>query len=153
MTSEIDLIKICKELASSIEHSGATLFDHLYGCWNLAKENKYDDIICNALLFHSVYGTTSFDVDALATRNEVQYWIGKEAENLVYEFSTLPHRTDMILNVTWNDEETRYKLAQMDYINILEQKSRFPSEMQFKISETLFLYEKLLKFDKNINLK
>jgi len=145
MTKNIyELMDICRELTKSIRHSEGSLFDHLFGCWKLAMRKGYSDDICVALLLHSIYGTASFKIDSLESRETIKQYVGEHIENLIFQFCNLPNRAEMLLEYSWPDEELRYKLAQMDYINILEQKNRFPVEMQDEIKNVIELYERFL---------
>jgi hypothetical protein len=77
---------------ASAEHSGATLWEHLVGVHRILQVVGSDDYVCNAGLFHSVYGTQSFKTVSVdkSKRNEVQALIGVQAESLVWAFCTLP---------------------------------------------------------------
>lgn len=144
MKNIYELVTICRNLTRNIPHSEGSLFDHLFGCWRLAMQKGFPDEICVALLFHSVYGTASFKIDSLESRETIREYVGVNEENLIFQFCNLPNRAEMLLEYSWPDEELRYKLAQMDYINILEQKNRFPVEMQDEIKNVIELYERFL---------
>lgn len=75
--------------AGIIEHSGSTLLSHLLGTYNLLKVWGARPELCDAGLFHSIYGTESFEpvVIQAENRSSVQEVIGAEAEALVYLFS------------------------------------------------------------------
>lgn len=76
----------------SAEHSGASLWDHLVGVHRILQVVGSDDYVCNAGLFHSVYGTQSFKTVSVdkAKRSEVQALIGTQAQSLVWAFCSLP---------------------------------------------------------------
>jgi hypothetical protein len=78
--------------ANNTAHSGNTLWDHLAGVHRILRAVDSPDYLCNAGLFHSVYGTQAFQKVTLdATRRpEVQNLIGPQAEALVWAFCRLP---------------------------------------------------------------
>ena len=71
--------------------NGRTLFDHLVGVANIAAAWKLPEYVCDASLFHSVYGTAVYR-DAAASverRREVRAAIGSAAERLAFTFGSL----------------------------------------------------------------
>jgi hypothetical protein len=73
-------------------HSGSNLWSHLSGVHDLLQRAGRQKYVCDAGLFHSVYGTQSFKqvtVD-IAKRSEVQALIGQQAEQLAFAFCELP---------------------------------------------------------------
>jgi hypothetical protein len=69
-------------------HSDRDLLDHLLGTRQLLVEWETRPALCDAGLFHSVYGTEYYELQAvpLTMRNEVQQLIGAEAESLAWLF-------------------------------------------------------------------
>lgn len=70
-------------------HSGGHLLEHLVGTYQLLRAWDCSESACHAGLFHSIYGTSSFE-DAcipLASRAAVAKQIGTVAEQLVYLFA------------------------------------------------------------------
>ena len=105
----------------SFEHTGVTLYDHLVGTWKLLKEWGCSKDLCNAGLFHSVYGTHSYKHEAVCTREVVRNIIGERSEHLVYVFCTTPTpRTNYFVTMS---EPDRADLMTLAYANELEQKS------------------------------
>lgn len=74
--------------ANASAHSGRELLDHLLGVHRVLQEWSARPALCDAGLFHSVYGTESYSVKTLpiSRRREIEGLIGTEAENLVYLF-------------------------------------------------------------------
>jgi hypothetical protein len=72
----------------AVRHSGRSLYTHLAGTHDLLQEWGNPMHICNAGLFHSIYGTVRFRHKAwpLDLRNTIMELIGPEAELLVYLF-------------------------------------------------------------------
>lgn len=69
-------------------HSGRTLFDHLKGVHDLLRDWGNDADVCNAGLFHSIYGTKTFKHVTIDDRRPVQALIGEYSELLVNTFRT-----------------------------------------------------------------
>jgi hypothetical protein len=76
-------------------HSDCGLFDHLLGTRQLLVEWEARPALCDAGLFHSVYGTEYYELQAipLTMRNEVQQLIGDEAESLAWLFCMIRRET------------------------------------------------------------
>jgi len=77
-----------KANTEGMPHSDRGLLDHLLGTRQLLVEWEARPALCDAGLFHSVYGTEYFELQAvpLTMRNEVQQLIGDEAESLAWLF-------------------------------------------------------------------
>jgi hypothetical protein len=76
-------------------HTDRRLLDHLLGTRQLLVEWEARPALCDAGLFHSVYGTDSYELKAvpLTMRNDVQQLIGDEAESLVWLFCIMNRET------------------------------------------------------------
>jgi len=72
-----------------VSHSGGTLIEHLVGVHDILVANGAPKYVCDAGLFHSIYGTISFKHKTTEDRDMIREMIGSDAENLVYIFSTL----------------------------------------------------------------
>jgi hypothetical protein len=84
-----------KASTGQMPHSGVGLFDHLLGTRRLLVEWKARPALCDAGLFHSVYGTDQYELAAipLSMRDEVRQLIGDEAESLVWLFCMMRRET------------------------------------------------------------
>jgi hypothetical protein len=76
-------------LAAGIEnvgHSGRTYLAHLVNLYRLLEAQGYNEELCRAGMFHSIYGTELFQGFALPLdrRGEIQGLIGERAERLAY---------------------------------------------------------------------
>lgn len=69
-------------------HSGRTLFDHLKGVHDLLRDWGNDKHVCDAGLFHSIYGNSIFKHQSTNDRALIAYHIGDRAELLVHYFCT-----------------------------------------------------------------
>ena len=74
-------------------HSGRTLLEHLIGVYKVLDEGFAPLHVCDAGLFHSVYGTAYFKPKTISLdkRDIVKEIIGKDAENLAFMFCIIPH--------------------------------------------------------------
>jgi len=110
----------------STRHTPTTfLYDHLVETWRLLKFFECSEDVCNAGLFHSIYGTQVFKPSMIPIKNryDVQELIGKEAENLVFLFHITPHvRFDHFVMMS---EPIRSHLITIEYANMMEQKSNW----------------------------
>jgi len=72
-------------------HSKESLLDHLAGTMGLLEDWQCPERVCVAGLFHSVYGTESYQAAVLGSdrRDDVRALIGVEAEHLAYVFGAL----------------------------------------------------------------
>ena len=70
------------------EHFGRPLRDHLLGTYKLLEHWGSSRDVCVAGLFHSVYGTKTFQTSILviSERRRMQELIGNYAESLIYFF-------------------------------------------------------------------
>jgi hypothetical protein len=76
-------------------HTSRGLLDHLLGVRQLLVEWEARPALCDAGLFHSIYGTQHYELKAvpLSMRNEVRQLIGEEAESLAWLFCTMRRET------------------------------------------------------------
>ena len=134
--------------ASALDHSEADLLSHLLGVQSLLRQWGARDAVCDAGLFHSVYGTEYFTEVAvsLALRPQVQALIGDEAELLAHAFATM-HRETLYDNLFDGDGNYRIRsrlteeiillteqqfrdLCDITLANWYEQRLRLPEEIR-----------------------
>lgn len=74
-------------------HSQGALLDHLREVHDLLQSWGAPEFLCDAGLFHSVYGTESFRhvTIPLELRPQVERLIGEKAESLAYHFGVMDH--------------------------------------------------------------
>jgi hypothetical protein len=77
------------------EHSERGLLDHLLGTRQLLLEWGARPVLCDAGLFHSIYGTEGYQHATLplSMRSRLQELIGNEAESLVWLFCFMRRKT------------------------------------------------------------
>ena len=71
------------------QHSGGALIDHLRGTHDFLHEWGNEQAVCLAGLFHSIYGTQSYETESasLEDRQRIRDQIGEKAERLAFLFS------------------------------------------------------------------
>jgi len=72
-----------------VKHGNKNFFQHLVGTYNILKKWKQPEEVCLAGLFHNIYGNNFFKSGISIQRKEIINLIGKESENLVFEFTHL----------------------------------------------------------------
>lgn len=126
MTFEEKIIYVEQKLKDYIENLGyqynSRFVDHLIGTSAILAKFGVSSYLVDAGLFHSVYGEVSSrntTPNSLIERYEVERVIGKQAEEIVYQFCTISAprtqniiamedsqlRTDLIMLCNANDTE------------------------------------------------
>ena len=126
MTFEEKIIYVEQKLRDYIENLGyqynSRFVDHLIGTSAILAKYGAPSYLIDAGLFHSVYGEASSrntPPNSLIERYQVERVIGKQAEEIVYQFCTIPAprtqnildmedsqlRTDLIILCDANDSE------------------------------------------------
>lgn len=82
---------LCERGAATRPHSAVSLLSHLLGTRELLVEWGCPEALCDAGLFHSVYGTEDFGhaVVPATARTPVRELLGARAERLAYVFGTM----------------------------------------------------------------
>jgi hypothetical protein len=77
--------------AGTTRHSGRTFIHHLVGTWRILAIWGHPAPLCNAGLFHSVYGTQYFRQGHFSAdeRDVIRGLIGEDAEEIAYLFCAL----------------------------------------------------------------
>jgi hypothetical protein len=89
------LLLLRKTNTEGMPHSDGALLDHLLGTRQLLVDWEARPALCDAGLFHLVYSTEYFELQAipLTMRDEVQQLIGEEAESLAWLFGMIRRET------------------------------------------------------------
>ena len=85
----VDIFQKLRELGTGdFEHLDGSLIDHLQGTRNLLDEWSASAVLKDAGLYHAAYGTAGFDESLVSTlqRDEISLIIGREAEEIVYQY-------------------------------------------------------------------
>jgi len=78
-----------------VNHSGTSLLYHLLGTKEILQKWDAPEYVCDAGLFHSVYGTEYFYLpNMISTKviTEVRELIGEKAERLAWTFSSMKRK-------------------------------------------------------------
>lgn len=113
-----------------IPHGNSTYKEHCIDVYHILKQSGVDDYICICGLWHSVYGTDTFNNAYNISRKIVSAAIGKRCEEIVYQFCTMPDRTNTIIH---NNVPNRKELLWIEYANLYEQYCRHPNKQLEKI--------------------
>jgi hypothetical protein len=132
--SELTQFLIVQAGADKVRHSRRTLFDHLVGTHDLLQRWGNSEDICNAGLFHSIYGTVHFHHKAwpLTDRATIQRLIGHQAEYPAFLFCTIDRPRSLFEEIKspaeWlvvaEDQPVRRILREIEAANLLEQGSK-----------------------------
>jgi hypothetical protein len=89
-TEDADKFKFLQGLTSSSKHRGKSFYGHLFNVYMHLKEQNFSKEVCDAGLFHSIYGTEFYEFhNNRITRDIVRRYIGTYAEELVYIFCSI----------------------------------------------------------------
>lgn len=121
-----DKFTFLRELTSRKKHHGnKSFYQHLCNVYGYLKSQSAPDEVCDAGLFHAIYGTEFYDFQSSAiTREVVRGYIGEYAEELVYIFCGLRNgRFRSIINNTpgWSAEQ-HLDLCWVEFSNLLDHK-------------------------------
>ena len=111
-------IDFLKSIGSDkVPHSSRTLLDHLIGTHDILQGWGKEQIVLDAGLFHSVYGTVYFRPDAglIDDRQVVIDLIGEQAEEIAYWFCIL--NAPRLQEILKFDEPLRGYLLSLDAAN------------------------------------
>jgi hypothetical protein len=116
------------------------------GTYKILQELNCSPTVCLAGLYHSVYGTESFEIPTKLHPSIVIDLIGEEANRLVNIFSGLKNRFDVISTNSFNfDNTTHFNLMCIEYANLKEQSKRNNNIELSQMCDTLssLLFSKL----------
>jgi len=107
-------------------HGKGSLLNHLKGVHDLLRDWDNSDDVCNAGLFHSIYGTKVYRHRSLNDRSALTRLIGDYAEGLVHEFST----GDRPLFKNVKSSEIRLHLQEIEAANLIDQHAGYKDLQQ-----------------------
>jgi hypothetical protein len=113
--------------AADIRHSGRTLYAHLCGTHDLLQAWGNREAVCDAGLFHSIYGTRRFRHQAypLKDRTTIANLIGREAEHLVYLFCMADRPRVFFVPLESDEFSGQIRaLREIEAANLIEQRSK-----------------------------
>ncbi|ETS74360.1 hypothetical protein PFICI_14226 [Pestalotiopsis fici W106-1] len=116
-----DKFTFLKELTSAEEYHGEkSFYQHLVNVYNYLESQSLPQEVCDAGLFHSVYGTEFYHFSSASiTRDVVRGYIGEYAEELAHTFCGL--RKDRFLSILNNvpgwDKQKHLDLCRLEHAN------------------------------------
>ena len=148
------MIERFRELVKLSPIATEKFINHCIGVYEFLRKEGHGNDVCNAGLYHSIYGTSYFDVTVQNIhdhRDLIKKEIGEYAENLVYNMCILPDREKNILNGHCNFEINVYsdisKICRANLIELYNSEGR-NENLEFNI----FRYDILISyFERNIN--
>ena len=126
-------------------HGKRKLSDHLLGVYKLLEKRGCAQEVCDAGLFHSIYGTEIYEHKTLTSRDIVRSFIGDEAENLAHIFCELRLPRDQAINEI-SDPIIRSQILDIHEANEIEQEDDHMGLNYEWFFPTIFAWE-MLDFD------
>jgi hypothetical protein len=137
-----DKFAFLQELTSAkVHHGERSFYQHLFNVYSYLKSQSLPDEVCDAGLFHSIYGTEFYRFQSTAiTREVVRGYIGEYAEELVHIFCGLrKNRFGSIVHNTpgWGVRQ-HLDLCRLEYANFWDGRDYRNFEKQMEIlSQTM----------------
>lgn len=94
-----DKFTFLQHLSQNNRHTGRTFYSHLFGVYTYLAEHHLPQPVCDAGLYHSIYGTEFYSFqNKEGTRDVITGIIGSYAETLVWVFCRARPRFGSIIN-------------------------------------------------------
>jgi hypothetical protein len=118
-----DKFEYILELTKKAKHTGKPFHRHLFSVYKYLKLQNAPEEVCDAGLFHSIYGTEFYNFqNNRITREIVRGIIGEYAEELVYIFCTSKDRFHVIVDNTQGLSPRQVMdLCHIEFANLLDQ--------------------------------
>jgi len=117
------MIKRFTELVKQSPIATEKFISHCIDVYEILKNENETEEVCNAGLYHSIYGTSYFNVTAQTIENDrdlIRNEIGEYAEKLVYEMCSLNDREVDIVKGNFNwDTQTLYDIVKICKANLI----------------------------------
>jgi len=128
------IINEVKKIVLEKEHDSQTLFDHLYGTYQLLKKMGTSRYVRLAGLCHSIYGTISYKDASVSTedRDKVKLLIGCKAEEISYNFSCIDRTPESFEQL---EESMQLDLLLVEYANLIDQ--NFAGQLTSHINDVM----------------
>lgn len=107
-----------------------TLIEHLVGTYSVLRLWGQEEYICMSGLFHSIYGTSSYDIALLPAdnRKDLVMLVGEEAEKLVYLYCSL-HQESLVRVLLQKNKQyyifsnrfdkTKFQITKEDFVSLI----------------------------------
>ncbi len=117
------MIKRFTELVKQSPIATEKFISHCIDVYEILKKQNETEEVCNAGLYHSIYGTSYFNVTVQTIENDrdlIRNEIGEYAEKLVYEMCSLKDREVDIIKGNFNwDTQTLYDIVKICKANLI----------------------------------
>lgn len=144
-----DKFAFLRELTSADEYHGEkSFYQHLFNVYSYLKSQSLHNEVCDAGLFHSVYGTEFYHFQsATITREVVRGYIGEYAEELAHTFCSL--RKDRFGSIVHNTPgwgvRQHLDLCHLEYANFWDGKEdRDVQDQMNLLSQTIAQLESVI---------
>lgn len=140
-----DKFAFLQEITGTQKHGKTkTFYQHLFNVYTYLEERGASAEVCDAGLFHSIYGTESYEFqNDRVTREVVRGFIGEYAEELVYVFCTTKDRFNVFVNNTMGLSTRQARdLCCLEFANKWDQnKDRRYRDQLIKLAEEIVRLE------------
>ena len=139
-----DKFAFLQEITGTQKHREKTFYQHLFNVYTYLKEHGAPEEVCDAGLFHSIYGTEFYEFqNDRITREVVRGFIGNYAEELVHVFCTTKDRFEVIVNNTMGLSARQARdLCCIEFANKWDQrKTRIHREQLIMLGEAIVRLE------------
>lgn len=117
------MIKRFTELVKQSPIATEKFISHCIDVYEILKNENETEEVCNAGLYHSIYGTSYFNVTVQTIENDrdlIRNEIGEYAEKLVYEMCSLNDREEDIIKGNFNwDTQTLIDIIKICKANLI----------------------------------
>lgn len=117
------MIKRFTELVKQSPIATEKFINHCIDVYEILKKENESEEVCNAGLYHSIYGTCYFNVTVQTIENDrdlIRNEIGEYAEKLVYEMCSLNDREVDIIKGNFNwDAQTLFDIVKICRANLI----------------------------------
>ncbi|KIX95538.1 uncharacterized protein Z520_08658 [Fonsecaea multimorphosa CBS 102226] len=139
-----DKFTFLQSITATQRHIQKSFYQHLLNVYTYLKTHGAPQEVCDAGLFHSIYGTESYSFSSdRITRDVVRGFIGEYAEELVYLFCTTRNRFRAIVNNDLGlDRRKARDLCVIEFANAWDQnKGRRYQERLIMLGEAIVRLE------------
>ena len=121
-----DKFAFLKDLTSDSKHGRSTFYAHLLSVHRSLTKLQLPPAVCDAGLFHSIYGTEFYPSSRPPSREAVRSYIGSYAEELVFVFCGIKEgRFRVIVDNGLGLEKGMWlDLCLVEFANIWDQRNR-----------------------------
>lgn len=138
--TQINKFQFLQELTSARRHTGRSFYQHLHGVYEHLQKLNAPQEVCDAGLFHSIYGTEFYEFqNNRITRDVVRGFIGDYAEELVHVFCTSRPRFNVIVENRLGLTTRQVRdLCMVEFANLWDQNNDGRYDEKIKVLDEMF---------------